>query len=360
MFVMNFCRPISCSIFASLIVFSSCLHAQTLTTDDAALVVLNTGKRAFNDSQFPVAVERFREFLRVAPNHKDAATARYALGLALLETGDPKGALEALTPASTVEFPERPQALYHVGAAQRLTGIQTLAQIDARPNEADALKTAAAASFTEATKAYQAAADLLTARMKKPAGDAAAELSVDAEWLIRARCDQADMLLRTAKTKEAADLAWPLISDPVWTKSRSRQLATYHFAHASLLLKDYAAAVRELNLLAPFTQEFGVHARYLLGRAQHLSGERKTAAEQYKAVLAGYEEQKKAAQVALQNPTALKAEQKASLEALVNQVPEHVGRAEFYSARFRRREAGGCGGGIRGVCAEVSEVAADS
>ena len=332
MFVMNFCRPISCSIFASLIVFSSCLHAQTLTPDDAALVVLNTGKRAFNDSQFPVAVERFREFLRVAPNHKDAATARYALGLALLETGDPKGALEALTPASTVEFPERPQALYHVGAAQRLTGIQTLAQIDARPNEADALKTAAAASFTEATKAYQAAADLLTARMKKPAGDAAAELSVDAEWLIRARCDQADMLLRTAKTKEAADLAWPLISDPVWTKSRSRQLATYHFAHASLLLKDYAAAVRELNLLAPFTQEFGVHARYLLGRAQHLSGERKTAAERYKAVLAGYEEQKKAAQVALQNPTALKAEQKASLEALVNQVPEHVGRAEFYSA----------------------------
>lgn len=268
----------------------------------------------------------------MAPNHKDAAQARYALGLALLETGDPKGALETFTQASTVEFPERPLALYHVGAAQRLTGIQSLAQIDAKPNEADALRAAATAAFTEAAKAFQAAADMLVARIK-PAGDAAAGLSADAEWLVRARCDQADMFLRTGKAKEAAELVWPLLSDPSWSNSPSRKLATYHFGHASLLLKDYVSASRELNSLAPFTQEFGVHARYLLARTQHLSGQRAEAAQNYKAVLAGYEEQKKAAQAALQNPAALKAEHKASLEALANQPPpEHVSRAEFYSA----------------------------
>ena len=68
-------------------------------------------------------------------------------------------------------------------------------------------------------------------------------------------------------------------------------------------------------------------------RTHHLSGELPEAGLQYKAVLSGYEEQKKAAQEALKNPAALRAEQKAAMETLVNQPPpEYVGRAVFYSA----------------------------
>ncbi len=116
-------------------------------------------------------------------------------------------------------------------------------------------------------------------------------------------------------------------------KSRNRQLASYHLGHADFQLKDFAGAGRELSGLAPFNQEFGPHARYLLGRTYHLNNELPEAGVQYKAVLAGYEEQKKAAQEALKNPAALTAEQKIAKEALVNQPPpEYVGRAIFYSA----------------------------
>lgn len=309
------------------------IHAQALSPDDAAALVLNAGRRAFNEKQFPVAAERFREFLKVAPNHKDAPTARYGLGLALLEAGDLKGAVESFTQAAGAEFPERPLAQYHLGTAQRITGTQALAQIAAKPAEEAALRAAALVSFGEAVKAYQAAGDLLTARVKKPGVALPEELPAEAEWLVRARCDQADMLLRTGKTKEAADAAWSVLADPAWTKSRSRPLAVYHFGHASFLLKDYVPAGRELTTLAPFAQEFGVHARYLLARTHHLSGELAEAGIQYKAVLDGYEAQKKAAQVTLQNPAALKPEHKAALEALLNQPPpEHLARAEFYTA----------------------------
>ena len=310
------------------------LHAQApLSPDEAAAVVLNAGRRAFNEAQFPVAAERFREFLKVAPNHKDAAAGRYGLGLALLETGDVKGALETFTQAAGAEFPERPLALYFMGAAHRLAGTQTLAQIAAKPNEEAALRAAAAVSFGEAAKFFQQAADMFTARWKKPEGEPPPVLPIEGEWLVRARCDQAEMLLRTGKAKEAGDLAWTVLNDPAWTKSRNRPLVAYHFGHANFLQKEYVLAGRELSQLAPFAQEFGVHARYLLARTHHLSGELAEAGAQYKAVLAGYEEQKKAAQTTLQNPAALKPEQKAALEALVNQPPpEHVSRTEFYSA----------------------------
>ncbi len=314
-------------------IFTSLLPAQQLSPDDAAAVVLNAGRRAYNEKQFPAAAERFREFLKVAPNHKDAAAGRYGLGLALLEAGDVKGAVEALVQAAGAEFPERPLALYFAGAAHRLAGTQAMAQIAAKPNEEAALRTAAAASFGEAAKSFQQAAEMFTARWKKPEGEPPAVLPVEGEWLVRARCDQAEMLLRTGRAKEAGDLAWTVLNDPAWAKSRNRPLAAYHFGHASFLQKEYVLAGRELSQLAPFAQEFGVHARYLLARTHHLSGELAEAGVQYKAVLAGYEERKKAAQPALQNPAALVPEQKAALEALLNQPPpEHVERTEFYSA----------------------------
>jgi tetratricopeptide (TPR) repeat protein len=324
-------RIASCILFVCLPL--SALHGQQLPPDEATLLVLNSGRRAFNEQKYPFAADRFREFLKVAPTHKDAPAARYGLGLALMEAGDAKGALESLTQASATESPDRPLALYHVGAMHRSAGTQALAQVAAKPNEADALRAAAAQSFGEAAKAFGAAADLLATRVKKPVADATGEFPADAEWLVRARCDRAEMLLRLGKYKEAADLAFSVLVDPAWTKSRSRPLAAYHLGHASFMLKEYVEAGRSLSGLSPFTQEFGVHARYLLGRTHHLSGELPEAGAQYKAVMSGYEDRKKAVQETLKNPAALKVDQKAALEALVNQPPpEHVVRASFYNA----------------------------
>ncbi|HEV7406488.1 MAG TPA: tetratricopeptide repeat protein [Chthoniobacteraceae bacterium] len=319
------------SIGALIILNGSPLPAQQLSPDDAAALVLNAGRRAYNEQKFPAAAERFREFLKVAPNHKEAAAARYGLGLALLEAGDTKGALEALVPAAGADFPDKPLAQYQVGAVHRRIGAQSLAQIAAKPAEATALNTAAAQSFTAAATAFAYAAKLLEPRAKN--ADNANELSADGEWFVRARCDLAEMLLRTGKYTEAADAAWSVLVDPAWGKSRNRALASYHLGHADFQLKDFAGAGRELSSLAPFNQEFGPHARYLLGRTHHLNNELPEAGVQYKAVLAGYDEQKKAAQEALKNPAALTAEQKAAKEALVNQPPpEFVGRTIFYSA----------------------------
>src|SRR5882757_3845849 len=94
-------RIASCIVCVS--PWTDVLHAQQLPPDEAALLVLNAGRRAFNEQKYPVAADRFREFLKVAPNHKDAPAARYGLGLVLMETGDAKGALENLTQAGAVE-----------------------------------------------------------------------------------------------------------------------------------------------------------------------------------------------------------------------------------------------------------------
>src|SRR5205823_5506277 len=91
------------------------------------------------------------------------------------------------------------------------------------------------------------------------------ELPIDLEWSARARCDQAEMYLRLAKTKEARDTAAPFLKDAVLTKSRYRDLGRYYFGFACFLEKDYAAAEQTLTLLAPFADPvFGTHARYLL------------------------------------------------------------------------------------------------
>ena len=70
-------------ISAAFLALAPCdvLRAQQLSPEDAAALVLNAGRRAYNEQKFPAAAERFREFLKVAPNHKEAAAARYGLGL---------------------------------------------------------------------------------------------------------------------------------------------------------------------------------------------------------------------------------------------------------------------------------------
>src|SRR5262249_4900622 len=116
--------------------------------------------------------------------------------------------------------------------------------------------------------------------------------------------------------------------------SRDRRLALYQTGYASFALGEYIPAGKALAPLAPFDDPvFGVHARYLLARTHHLAEERPEALALYDATLASYEQQKKDAQVALQNPAALKdnPEEKTRLENVMKDPPpEYVARGAFH------------------------------
>jgi TolA-binding protein len=311
------------------------LPAQQLTADQQAEMMINSARQAFNDKNFTFAVTRFREFLAKFPNHKDAASAHYGLALGLLELPDADyaGAAEQLQPlAGNKAFAEHALVLYHLGLARRGLGTKELAQAIAKPQAAAQLRASANQHFEEAAKLFAAAQDAFTARAKdKPNSK---ELPIDLEWAARARCDQAEMLLRVLKAKEAQALTAPFVKDPLWTKSRYCGLGRYYHGYAGFLLKDYLAAGRALNLLAPFNDPvFGTHARYLLARVHHLSEELPEAAGHYEGVLADYEANKKAAAEALKQPDQFKNDPaaKTRLEALVKEPPpDHVARASFF------------------------------
>ncbi len=300
--------------------------AQPPTPDQQAAALLTAGQKAYNDANPAFAADRFREFLQKFGGHKDANTARYGLGLAILEIQPPDypKAIETLAPpANEKAFPDQPLALYYLAAAQRGLGHKELAEGVARPNEMPQRQQTANARFTEALKSFAQSRELLE---KKP--DAA-------EWAARARCDQAEMELRIGKTKEARATAEPFAKDAALEKSKSRPLGLYYHGVASFFLNDYPAAGKSLSLLAPFEQPFGPHARYLRGRVHAHAGEKAEAAAAFDAVVAGYEKQKKDAQTALQQPDRFKNDpwEKARLEALVkNPAPDYVAGSTFYGA----------------------------
>jgi TolA-binding protein len=312
------------------------LPAQQLTTDQQADMVINSARKAFNDKNFAFAVTRFREFLGKFPNHKEAASAHYGLALALLELPDAdfNEAVQHLQPlAGNKAFADYPSVLYHLGLARRGLGTKELAQAIAKPQEAPQRRAAANQHFEEAAKQFAAAHDTFMAKAAKPKADAK-ELPIDLEWALRARCEQAEMLLRTLKVKEAQALTAPFVKDPAWTKSRHCGLGRYYHGYASFLVRDYLAAGRALNLLAPFNDPvYGSHARYLLARVHHLSEELAEAAGHYEGVLADYEASKKAAVEALKQPDQFKNDPaaKTRLEALVKEPPpDHVARSSFF------------------------------
>src|SRR5262245_15726451 len=83
-------------------------HGQALTDDQKAVMVLSGAQRAYNEKNYPFAIERFREFLKTYGGHKHAQSARYGLGIALLESPqkDFAAAIEALQPvAGQADFP---------------------------------------------------------------------------------------------------------------------------------------------------------------------------------------------------------------------------------------------------------------
>src|SRR5579875_2090050 len=122
------------------------MGAQGQTTPQAADLLLNNARRAYNEKNYTFAADRFREFLNKFGNHKEANAAHYELALCLIEgpAKDYNGALGQLQPlANNKDLPQHPFVLYYLGLAQRGLGAQALGQARSRPQEANQHRNAA-------------------------------------------------------------------------------------------------------------------------------------------------------------------------------------------------------------------------
>jgi tetratricopeptide (TPR) repeat protein len=302
---------------------------------DPATMLLDSGRRAYNEKNYPFAAARLREFLAKFGGHKDAPLARYSLALVLIH-GPEKNYQEVVNVLQPItgnkDFAEQPQVLYYLALARRGLGINELVQAAAKPQEAPQRRTVANQRFDEATRDFEVALKAFLAKAKVD-DDPPKAVTSALEWAARARCDLAEMYLRTQKFEQAKDAAAPFFKEMPWVKSRYRTQGLYYHGLASFHLKNYPGAVRSLTQKGVTDDSiFGPHARYLLARLHHLQGERAEAAEGYATVLIDYEKQKKAAADALRNPAQFQnnPEEKARLEALVKQMPDHVARSLFY------------------------------
>ncbi len=325
-----------CSPFlvALLLVLTQLPSAAAQAAPDQAAMLLAAGKRAYNEKNYPFAASQFRDFIARFGGHKDLPAARYGLALCLLEGNerDPEKAAEQLQMLTgNKTFAEYPFVLYYLGLARRGQGSKAIELAVARPGEAVNHRNTARQRFEEAAKQFADAAVLFAERGKN--AKAVKGLPIDLEWAVRARCDQAEMLLRLHKAKEARAAVESLTTDKKWQDSRYHALALYYHGFASFLLGEMFAAGKSLSRNSVLTDEvFGTHARYLLGRVHHLNtkqNEREEARIQYQGVLTDHEAAKKAAQARLDKP--VDPPTRARLERLVRGPdPDYVARAMFF------------------------------
>ena len=299
---------------------------QPMTPDQQAEQALVAGQKAFNAGDFGTAAGRFSEVVQKFPNTRFASGSRFGLALIAFSSPDVDfaKAVENLTPAANDGgFAERGHAMYHLAVAQRILGLRELDKPANDPNQIHQRKLAANAKFAESLKWFTEAKNWFIGQ------------KLD-DWAARARADQAEIEIRTGKVKEARATAEPFTKDPALAKNKHRPLGLYYFGLACFLDKDHVAAGRVLNQLAPFADPaFGLHARYLVGRVLHLSGETPEAGVNYEAVLADYEKAKLAAVEAVKQPDKFKGNpfELARLRTLAQgPAPEYVAGAAFHGA----------------------------
>ena len=192
---------------------------QQLSADEAAVVKLSAGRRAFNDKNYSAATAAFKDFLAAHGDHREAAGAWYGLGLCILQTApiDYPAAGDAFRhAAASQDFPDRPLAQYYLGISLGALGERMMNDAIVHPNDAESLKKQASQKFADAAAQFEIAQASLRQRLTEPPPAAPAALPIDWEWSARARCDQADMLLRLGKFKEALDISRPFDADTLW------------------------------------------------------------------------------------------------------------------------------------------------
>ena len=325
--------------FGILAVLATALAARpsaAFAADDPAAQLLQAGRQAYQECNYPQAADRFREFLQKYPQSAEVPAARLALGRILVE-GPQKNydaAKEVLMPLTDdKEYAERGQAFYLLGLSERGLGVHLFAQAKATPNEAKQILPKALEHFNDAAMLFANASNAFTDRAERVEADEKAPFSPDWEWALRAKCDQAEMLLRAEKFEKAASVLEKLLAIPIM-KSRYWHLVLYQHGQAAFALDDYPTAFRDLGQLAPYKDTgFGLHARYLLARMHEQTDERPEATLHYEAVLTGYEAEKKGAQESLRDGNKFRdnPDERLRLEALVRDPPpEFVRRTEFH------------------------------
>src|SRR5205814_2324026 len=190
-------------------------------------------------------------------------------------------------PLKTTAFAEQPYALYYLGLAYRGQGLRDPAT--------------AKQKFALAAERFAAAAAGFSG-LPKTAATPGRELPVEIDWTARAKCDEADVLIRSDKFKEAMAIVEPMVKDATLAKSRYAKLASFYMGWASFELKDFAGAGRALSALAPFEDSaIGLHARFLLGRTHQIAEEAPEASAHFEEVVNRFEKVKQIATLALKN-----------------------------------------------------------
>jgi len=305
--------------------------------DQAAEMLLNSARKAYNEQNYPFAAQKFAEYVQKFGGNPNANAARYGLALCFIDGPERnfEKALESLNPlAGNTNFPDHPYAVYYLGLAHRGIGINDLALAATKQGpEQQQIRGRAEGRFNEAAKYFATAVTAFTAKL--PKGELPKDPPKEVAWIARARCDQAEMELRLGKAKEARATAEPFTKDALMMKSPYKLLGLYYHGYAAFLMQDYLVAGRSLNQLAPFNDPVnGLHAAYLMGRIYQISEENDKAVSMYDRVLAEFDKQKKEAVEALKRPDLLKNNptERLRLEALTRTPPEAVSSSVFYSA----------------------------
>ncbi len=320
-------QPLRLAIFSWYLFLPTLFAQQPMQPEQQAEVALVAAQKAYNEGNFPFAAQRYTEIIQKFGNTRSAVAARFGLGVIQLNSPeqDFAKAIENLNgPANDGGFADRGQAMYHLAIAQRGLGLKELEQAIQKPNEAAQRKQTANQKFGEALRWFNSSRDWFHGQ-KQP------------DWAGRSRADQAEMELRMGRIKEARNIAEPFTKDPELAKNKYRPLGLYYFGLACYLDNDRVAAGRTLNQLAPFNDpSFGMHARYLVGRVLHQSGETAEASVHYEAIIAEYEKAKKEAATTLQQQQEKLKNNPFERQRLValaqGPTPEYVAGAVFHSA----------------------------
>ena len=299
---------------------------QQLEQDRKAVETLNQAKQAYEQKNFGVSVAKYREFLAQFPKRAEVMAARYGLAMALAEMPDRDwNALVAeLQPVvASDQVPDKGRAHYWLAVGLRVLADQQLASVQ-NPVEQKDLVTKAHAKLSQAAIEF-AAADAALAK-------ATPELAA------QAKVEGAETLIKLGKNKEAVELVRPFLSEPALAKSAQRPAGLLALGQAQFELTDYPGAFAALAQIAPFDQPaIGLHARNLLARIQHETGEKPEAVIGYEAVTKAYLEQRRKAEESLRNKEAWRGRplEQARVEALVRGTPSYVLSSWFNAATIQ-------------------------
>ena len=309
-------RRLTCLL--ALISLASGAAAQGPTPERYAALAVATAWQEYERGDYAAARKRFGRVAEKFGNTSQASAARYGLGVSLSRVPVPnyaKAVEELRRPCDDGNFRQRPDALSLAGECRRQLGLK-----EANPQ-------AAQQHFQQARNNFATARDLWRER--------------DPQASARARCDHAEMQIRTGQYREARNECDPFLKDGPEAKGPWRDLGLYYYGLACSLDRDANArreASRPLMLLSPFDQPvFGLHAEYLVGRGLQAAGEEAEAAVHFETVAARGDSVRQDAAKQLQRGEGLATNpvEKSRLEALVRNAPDAVAGAAFQLAQMQ-------------------------